>query len=230
MTGAAGPPVSRVLERVTSGHGEIVLRQCGTDFEIISNGVFLMDTRDGRSERLLVSAALTACASPAPRILIGGLGVGFSLAAAADQAAAAAIDVVEISPEIIRWHGSHLRPLAGRAWADPRVRVINADLVPWLAGQRDRYDAICLDIDNGPGWTVRDGNRALYGDDGLGRLHAALRPGGAVAVWSAAAVPAFEARLRRHFTAVQAHRVPVARGEPDVVYTGTRPPGPAGAG
>jgi spermidine synthase len=207
-----------VLERVVSGHGEIALRQSGADFEIISNGTFLMDTRDGRSERLLVREALAGCASPAPRILIAGLGVGFSLAEAVDRAGAAAIDVIEISPEIIRWHGSYLRHIAAAAWADARVTVINADVVPWLAHVREPYDAICLDVDNGPGWTVRDANQALYGDEGLGRLRAALTPGGSVAVWSAAAAPGFERRLRRHFTGVRACRVPVARGEPDVVY------------
>jgi len=214
---------ARVVERVSTAHGELVLRQAGTDFEIISNGVFLMDTRDGRSERLLVTSALAACRAAAPRILIGGLGAGFSLAAAAREASVAAIDVVEISPEIIRWHGSYLRDITALAWADPRVRVINADIAEWLAQRPGGYDVICLDVDNGPGWTVRDANRALYGDGGLDRLRAALSQGGTLAVWSAAADPKFEDRLRRRLTAVQTRQVPVARGEPDVIYLANRP-------
>jgi spermidine synthase len=207
---------------VRSARGELALRESGGHFEIISNGVFLMDTRDGRSERLLVDLAVAGCAAAAPRILIAGLGVGFSLATAVARPAAAAIDVVEISPDIIRWHGTHLRHLAGAAWTDPRVRVINADFVAWLAGRPGPYDAICLDIDNGPGWTVHDGNQALYGGEGLARLHDTLSPGGCVTVWSASADPAFEARLRRRFASVEVRQVPVRRGEPDVIYVATR--------
>lgn len=214
---------TRVVERVRTRHGELVLRQAGPDFEIISNGVFLMDTRDGRSERLLVRAGLGRCTSPAPRVLIGGLGVGFSLAAAVSQAAAA-IDVLEISPDIIRWHGTHLRHITAAAWGDPRVRVIRGDILAWLAGPAGRYDVICLDVDNGPGWTVREANQELYADSGLALLRAALSPGGSLAVWSAAAAPEFERRLRRHFGGVRPLRVPVPRGEPDVVYTAARPP------
>ena len=211
-----------MLERVESARGELALRQSGGHFEIISNGVFLMDTRDGRSERLLVDLAVAGCSAAAPRILIGGLGVGFSLAAAVAHAAAAAIDVVEISPEIIRWHDTYLRHIAAAAWADPRVSVLNADFVAWLGQRPGPYDAICLDIDNGPSWTVHDANQALYSGGGLGRLHAALSPGGCVTVWSASAEPAFEARLRRCFASVEVRRLPVARGEPDVIYAATR--------
>lgn len=219
MTGAFGSPAARVVERVPTGQGELVLRQCGTDFEIICNGMFLMDTRDGRSERLLVEAALAGCASGAPRVLIGGLGVGFSLMAAAQRADAAAIDVVEISADIIRWHDSYLRHLTAAARSDPRVAVINADITVWLPHRPAPYDAICLDVDNGPNWTVQDANQALYSDEGLLRLRDALSPGGCLAVWSAAEDPGFEQRLRRHFSRAGRQQVPVPRGEPDVIYT-----------
>ena len=88
---------SRVLERVATRRGELVLRRSGTEFEIISNGVFLMDTRDGRSERLMVTAALARCPATAPEVLICGLGVGFALAEAVSQARVTRVDVVEIS-------------------------------------------------------------------------------------------------------------------------------------
>jgi spermidine synthase len=228
LTGSELSGASRVLERVATRRGELVLRRSGTEFEIISNGVFLMDTRDGRSERLMVTAALARCPATAPEVLICGLGVGFALAEAVSQARVTRVDVVEISAEIIGWHATHLRHLAAPAWVDGRVHVINADVVAWLARRRGPYDVICVDVDNGPDWTVWDANQALYGDEGLRRVRDSLRPGGVVSVWSAAEAPAFEDRLRRHFTSVHARRVPVSRGQPDVVYLAERgDPGPA---
>jgi spermidine synthase len=211
-----------VLERIATARGELALRRSGSEFEIISNGVFLMDTRDGRSERLMVTAALGRCPATAPEVLICGLGVGFALAEAVSDPRVARMDVIEISAEIIGWHGTHLRHVAAPAWDDDRVHVINADVVAWLARPRDPYDVICVDVDNGPEWTVWDTNQALYGDEGLRRVKDSLRPGGVISVWSAAEAPAFEDRLRRHFTGVHAHRVPVSRGQPDVVYVAER--------
>lgn len=207
-----------ILERAVTPRGELALRRSGADFEIISNGVFLMDTRDGRSERLMVTVALARCPATAPEVLICGLGVGFALAEAVSHARVARVDVVEISPEIIGWHATHLHHLAAPAWDDGRVNVINADVVAWLTARRGPYDVICIDIDNGPEWTVWDANQVLYGDEGLRRVQDSLRPGGVVSVWSAAEAPAFSGRLRRHFTSVRAYRVPVSRGRPDVVY------------
>ncbi len=207
-----------VYERRDGENGELVLRGDGRDFEIISNGVFLMDTRAGESERLLVRAALERVARPA-RVLIGGLGVGFSLAEALRAPAARAVTVVEREAAVIGWHATHLRACTGGALDDPRVRVEHADLPSWLRdGTGGAYDVVCLDIDNGPEWTVTETNAALYGSAGLDLLAARLRPGGVLAVWSAGAAPAFEARLRERFTGVSARAVAVARGEPDVVY------------
>ena len=217
---AGGGP--RVLERIATRRGELALRRSGSEFEIISNGVFLMDTRDGRSERLMVTAALHRCPATAPQVLICGLGVGFALAEAVSKPRVARVDVVEISAEIIGWHATYLRHLAAPAWDDSRVNVINADVAAWLARQRGPYDVICLDVDNGPEWTVWDANQVLYGDEGLRRIRDRLRPGGVISVWSAAEAPAFEDRLRHHFTSVHSHRVPVSRGQPDVVYLAKR--------
>ncbi|HET9944209.1 MAG TPA: hypothetical protein VFR56_01055, partial [Actinomycetes bacterium] len=112
-----------VLERTTTPRGELVLRRVGEHLEVVSNGVFLMDTRDGRSERLLVRAALDVHPDPR-RLLIGGLGVGFSLVEAVAEPALTAIDVVEIEPDLVGWHATHLGHLTGAALADPRVRVV----------------------------------------------------------------------------------------------------------
>jgi spermidine synthase len=210
----------RSVERIATPRGELALLQRGPHFEIVSNGTFLMDTRDGRSERLLVRAALAARAAPTPKVLIGGLGVGFSLAEAVGHDTVAEITVVEIEPAVIAWQRAHLSAYADHAADDPRVALVCADLVRWLDEPGPDYDAICLDIDNGPQWTVTDDNRPLYSDAGLERLRGRLTEGGVLAVWSASRSRHFEARLRRHFAAIDIHEVPVSRGEPDVVYIG----------
>jgi spermidine synthase len=210
-------PDVEVYERRAGENGELVLRGDGQHFEIISNGVFLMDTRAGESERLLVRAALDRVARPAD-VLIGGLGVGFSLAEALVSPLTRTVTVVEREPAVIGWHATHLRHCSGGGVGDDRVRVERADLLGWLRATTGAFDVICLDVDNGPQWTVTEGNAALYGPEGLDLLGGRLRPCGVLAVWSATAAPAFEASLRERYTRVSAHPVPAARGEPDVVY------------
>lgn len=209
------------VERVVTDRGELVLRSRGGHYEVISNGVFLMDTRAGESERLLVRAALDAVPERA-RLLIGGLGVGFSLAEAARSAKPAEIVVVEIEPAVVAWHRTHLAPFNGGALDDPRVRVVTADILEWLREPGDPFDAICLDVDNGPDWTVFDGNAALYGVDGQELLRSRLRPEGVLAVWSASASPAYADLLAARIGPVDAYPVQVARGEPDLVYLARR--------
>jgi spermidine synthase len=210
----------RTVERVNGTTGELALRRAGPHHEVISNGVFLMDTRNGESERLLVTAALDLLHRPA-HLLIGGLGVGFSLAAATRSPQVTAVTVVEKEPAIIGWHRTHLRPHSQGALDDPRVRVRRADLLDWLRTTTDAYDALCLDIDNGPHWTVTDANAALYDDTGLRLLHRRLAPGGVLAIWSAGHAPGFTDRLRARFAQVTVRTVPVPRGEPDLVYLAT---------
>ncbi|MEV3926147.1 spermidine synthase [Actinomadura coerulea] len=218
--------VVEVVERAAGLGGELVLRRAGGDYEIISNGVFLMDTRNGESERLLVRAALDA-AAPGPggaaRVLIGGLGVGFSLVEAL-TGGVEHVTVVEREPAVIAWHATALRPWSRGALEDPRVTVERADLLEYVNSPgTGRFDAVCLDIDNGPDWTVTPGNARLYAATGLDALAALLAPRGALAVWSAGAAPAFEALLRDRFGSVEARPVPVPRGEPDVVYLARGP-------
>ncbi|MDG4823951.1 spermidine synthase [Asanoa sp. WMMD1127] len=206
-----------VVERVVTDRGELVLRRDAEHYELISNGVFLMDTRAGESERTLVRAALGA-AAPGARLLIAGLGVGFSLAEAVSSGQPAEIVVVEIEPAVVAWHDSHLAPYSGGALRDPRVRVVTADLGGWLATTDERFDAICLDVDNGPDWTVFDDNAALYGDAGTALLRNHLNPGGVLAVWSASASAAYISRLSATIGPVETVLTEVDRGEPDVVY------------
>jgi spermidine synthase len=206
--------ISQVLARVDGVCGELVLRRVGPHHEIIANGVFLMDTRNGESERLLVRAA--ADRMPAGgRLLVGGLGVGFSLREALTHPSVGEVVVVEREPAVIEWNTAYL----GNAGplADPRVRMVRADLLTWLPGA-GRFAALCLDIDNGPEWTVDEGNAALYASTGLTMLAEALVPDGVLAVWSAAAAPAFTAALARDFGPVETLEIPVPRGEPDRVF------------
>jgi spermidine synthase len=207
--------VADVIDRRAGEAGELALRQVGEHFEIIANGVFLMDTRNGESERLLVDAA--AAEMPlGGSMLIGGLGVGFSLRAALDHPRVGRVVVVEREAAVIDWNRGPLRAVHGDALADPRVRCVPADLVAWLGSET--FAAICLDVDNGPEWTVSPENAVLYNDSGLALLAGMLEPGGVLAVWSAAASEPFAERLRARFARVVVMTIPVPRGEPDVVY------------
>jgi predicted kinase/spermidine synthase len=216
----------RVIERVRTPRGELVLRRAGDEYEIISNGVFLMDTRETTSAQVLVEAALGACDRPS-RVLIGGLGVGVSLAAALAHPTVTRVDVVEVEEAVIRWNRTYLAGVHGHALDDPRSRIVHADLVEWLTAPEgapagSRYDAICLDIDNGPGWTVTEDNARLYLPPTFERVADLLGEGGVVSVWSAARDDRFEEVLADHVADVEVIEVPVPRGVPDVVYLGTR--------
>lgn len=221
---ASTSPVT--LDRREGPFGEVVLRERGADFEIIANGCFLMDTSDGRSERLLIDAALAALPEgrTAPAVLIGGLGVGFSLARAAAGERWGRIVVVEREQAIVDWHRrGPLDRISGAALADARTEILHTDLVAHLRTTTERYDALCLDIDNGPDWTVTDDNGNLYSPAGLADCLARLTPGGVLAVWSAQPSPAFEQALRNAgFSGVRTEEVAVARGVPDVVHLALR--------
>ncbi len=207
-----------VLERADGVCGELVLRQAGDHHEIIANGMFLMDTRSGESERLLVRAAADRMRAGGT-LLVGGLGVGFSLREALRLPDVGKVVVVEREEAVIRWNNG---PFGNAdALADPRTQCVHADLVSWLTASTDVFDALCLDIDNGPEWTLDATNASLYSPTGLRMLAARLARGGVLAVWSANVSQGFLDRLRSQFRAVEALEVPVARGEPDLVYVAT---------
>ncbi|MGW1719098.1 spermine/spermidine synthase domain-containing protein [Streptomyces sp. NPDC002156] len=216
-----------VLDRRDGPYGEVVLRRHGELLQIIANGCFLMDTSDGRSERLLMDVALDALdpGTPAPHVLIGGLGVGFSLAHAADEPRWGRITVVEREAAIVEWHrDGPLAAISARAFTDPRTEIVAADLVRYVNETCATFDALCLDIDNGPDWTVTEDNQSLYSQAGLASCARVLRPGGVLAVWSAQPSPEFEGTLRNAgFQRVRTEEVPVARGVPDVVHLAVRP-------
>ncbi|GAA1083961.1 spermidine synthase [Nocardiopsis composta] len=221
-------PEPQVVQRTEGvAGGELVLRRAGGHWEILSNGVFLMDTRDGASEREMVRAALDALpeGTAGARVLIGGLGVGFSAREALDHPRTGRVTVVELEPKVIEWHSGPLGPVAGHLPGEPRCELVCADLAVWLAEAAgraaaggDRYDVLCLDTDNGPDWTVREANGRLYEPAALDLIEAVAVPGGAVAFWSAMRAPAFAELLERRFGGVAEIAVPARAGEPDIVY------------
>ncbi|MEP6641867.1 MAG: spermidine synthase [Gaiellales bacterium] len=217
MTFAGDRPV--VVDRCQSPRGELVLRRAGEHFEVIANGTFLMDTRDGRSERTLVREAIAGKTDG--RLLLAGLGVGFSLDEALRGAAVAEVVVVELEATIVEWVRSHLNGLTEHGLDDPRVRLVVADILDVLETTADEFDAICLDVDNGPDWLVHEANAEIYSDATLELIGRRLRPGGRLAVWAAAPDDRFEARLRRRFASVASVAIAVARGPDDVVYVAT---------
>src|SRR5674476_1278722 len=175
-----------VVERVVGCCGELVLQRSDGHYEIVANGVVLMDTRGGGSERLHVSAAAVRMPPPG-RMLIGGLGVGFSLAAALAHPGVGHIHVIEREPAVLRWNRGPLASVNGGARRDSRVRTHEADVVHWLANAPvSSMDAICLDVDNGPEWLVSPGNAWLYANDGLCTAARVLSPDGVLTIWSAA--------------------------------------------
>ena len=128
---------------------------------------------------------------------------------------------MEIEPAIVEWHDLHLRRISGAALADPRTTVVIGDVADHLRTTSGDYDVICLDVDNGPDWTVTPSNAALYGDSGTAAIRSRLRAGGVLSVWGADRSPGYEAVLRRHFASVEVHEVSVQRGRPDVVFIGS---------
>jgi spermidine synthase len=220
---------AELVERRDGPHGEVALRRRGACFEIIANGCFLMDSSDGRSERLLVSAAVGMLSRPSgASLLIGGLGVGFSLAAAAADPRPGRITVVEREQAVIDWHtkgAAPLRRFAGGGHGDPRVRIVRDDVLRHARTAGERYDAVCLDIDNGPDWTVTDDNRGVYEPAGLAVLARVLTADGVLAIWSAALAPELVTRLAARFASVRTLEVPGPpgrRGEPDIVILAAR--------
>ena len=184
------------LQRATTALGdELALRERAGAFEIRCNGWELMSNRAHYSEQWMGRTACQRLPTNAPRVLIGGLGMGFTLRAALDVLPATAqVVVAEMLPEIIAWNRGVLAPLAHRPLDDPRVLVVCADVADLL--QPDSFDAIMLDVDNGPDAVMLRGNASLYAVEGVQRLRRALRQGGILAVWSASPAKLFAETLR----------------------------------
>uniref|UniRef100_UPI0035C9FF3E spermidine synthase n=1 Tax=uncultured Sphingomonas sp. TaxID=158754 RepID=UPI0035C9FF3E len=180
------------------GGDAMTLYRRGADFMIVVDRNELMSTRMNGSEEALGELACDRIARvAAPRVLIGGYGMGFTLRAVlARLGPAAEVVVAELVPEILAWARGPMAALTGDCLDDPRTRVFEGDVAAAIAERPGGYDAILLDVDNGPDGLVRAENNRLYVPRGLSRTRDALRPGGVLAVWSAGPDPRFVTRLK----------------------------------
>ena len=183
-------------------------------------GVELMSTRRFHSEERLAELACAPCvAMEAPRILIGGLGFGFTLRAALRTLPPGArVVVAEVVERVIGWNRNPAYPLAAPSLADPRTEIRHVDVRTVLSACRGEFDAILLDVDNGPDALTTRGNASLYSAAGVALAVAALRPGGTLGYWSAHPAPAFERTLRGAGLRVETHRVP-AHGKAGTLHS-----------
>lgn len=170
----------------------------GPDFFITLGHSELMTSRMSGSEEALADLACDRLGTnAAPHLLIGGYGMGFTLRAAlARLGAGARVTVAELVPEVIDWARGPMAELTATCLDDPRVDVVLGDVGAVIGGAARRYDAILLDVDNGPDGLTREGNDRIYSMAGLARAKAALRPGGVLAIWSAAPDARFTRRLK----------------------------------
>jgi spermidine synthase len=182
---------------VPGGSGELRLMRRGAEFSIMSGQNELMNSRRSGSEAALATIACERIrARQRPRILIGGLGMGFTLRAAlAALGAEARITVAELVPAVVAWARGPMAEIYGNCLTDPRVSIRESDVSRLISAGRS-LDAILLDVDNGPGGLARESNDALYGPEGLGAARAALRAGGILAIWSSGPDPDFARRVR----------------------------------
>ena len=193
------------VARVPGGGEELRLFRRGGDFMIVLDRNELMNSRMSGSEEALATMTCDRLAGrAAPRLLIGGYGMGFTLRAAlAVLGPGARVTVAELVPEIVAWARGPMANLTANCLNDPRVDLVHDDVAAVIAAGEGAYDAILLDVDNGPDGLTRTANDRLYSASGLSVARRALRPGGLLAVWSAAPDAAFARRLAQAGFAVE---------------------------
>ena len=207
--------------------GELRLKQRGTEFSIMLGTNELMNSRLSGSEEALASLACERIRGTlSPKMLIGGLGMGFTLRAAlAALGPDAKITVAELVPAVVGWARGPMAAVFGACLDDPRVDIRETDVGLLIrAGKAAAYDAILLDVDNGPEGLTRKENDALYDPRGLSQAHAALKRGGVLAVWSSAPDAGFTRRLTRTGFAVEEVKIRAngKRGARHTIWLATR--------
>jgi len=214
----------RTVATVSTKEGELQLRRRGErDFLIVIDGRVLMTSSERRSEEALATLACAPIVKrTAPRVLIGGLGMAYTLRAALDALpAAAAVVVAELTPEVEIWCRGELSQLTNAAVADPRVEVRIDDVAKIIStAARGEYDAIILDLYEGPHAATQRPDDPFYGRAALARSHAALVTGGILAVWSEEPDAGFARRFTAAGFVVATHALGSSRTH--VVYVGTR--------
>jgi len=200
----------RLIDTVTEHGTTLRLYQRGVDFSIrVDKAGDLMNSRTHHSEDILAELACTPIAGRRrPHLLVGGLGMGFTLAAAlAHSGPDARITVSELMPAVVRWNREYLGIVAGFPLDDERVSVLEQDVGKVMHEHKNGFDATMLDVDNGPDAFTRDDNDSLYGLRGLSNAYAALKPGGLLTVWSAFPDESFTQRMMKVGFDVEQRRV-----------------------
>lgn len=202
------PRIEIATARIPDG-GQLRLVRRGDEFSITLNGNELMNSRMSGSEEALATLSVDRLGTIAkPHFLIGGLGMGFTLRAALSKLGPAArITVAELVPAVVEWARGPLSEMFGGCLDDARVDVVEADVTDVIRAARSKYDAILLDVDNGPDGLTKGSNDWLYGLAGLSVAHAALKSSGLLAVWSAHPDPGFSCRLRDAGFAAEVHQI-----------------------
>ena len=217
---------------IPGSNTELTLSQRNDDFAIRISGLpgDLMNSRMHHSEDALAELGCDHLRSnPSARILIGGLGMGFTLAAALKIAGESAeVVVAELVPAVVEWNRGSLGQCAGRPLADSRSRVHLGDVAELIKQPAKPFDAILLDIDNGPEAMTHADNEWLYSQAGLHSIHEKLRPGGSVAIWSARADHRFAKRLAKAGFGVQSRTVRArpGKGSRHTIFVARKPGAP----
>ncbi|RUW24594.1 hypothetical protein EN858_28290 [Mesorhizobium sp. M4B.F.Ca.ET.215.01.1.1] len=213
--------------KTPDGGQELRLKQRGTEFSIMLGTNELMNSRLSGSEQALAKLACERIAGHQQRkILIGGLGMGFTLRAAlAELGPDASVTIAELVPAVIAWARGPMAGIFDGCLDDPRVTIQESDVGRVIGAGKSAWDAILLDVDNGPEGIVYKGNDVLYGATGLGQARAALRPGGVLAVWSQGPDSGFTRRLKQAGFAVEEvkARAHGKRGARNVIWIATAP-------
>jgi len=197
----------------------LTLRRSGDDFEIRLDLYQLMASGNSVSERALAEIVCARIVPLAARVLIGGLGMGFTLRAVLDGVGPAVrITVAELVPEVVAWNRTVLSHLAGRPLDDPRVTVAEQDVAAVIAANPAAFDAILMDVDNGPDAVLFANNRFLYSVSGVALILSGLAPGGVVGLWAATPSPDFERVLAAGGFAHECMTIAVADGLTHTLY------------
>ncbi|MFD7077526.1 spermidine synthase [Nocardioides sp. NPDC059952] len=211
-------------ESVIADGGLVLKHRADGHLELRANGIFVMDTRETSTEKALATRALELHPEP-KHVLIGGLGLGFTLEAVLTDPRIEAATVVEIEPRLVEWMRAGRIPHGPELLDDDRVRIEVADVAVVLReSPAATYDVVLLDVDNGPGYLVHDANGALYEAPALGDARRATAPGGTVVVWSAAKAPVLLEVMRHVFDDAEALSYPVdlqGHSETYWLYVGT---------
>lgn len=221
-------PWETLRETTARDGARLELRRRGHEYLILAGGYDLMSSEDESSSRAL---AELGCATLPPerasRVLVGGLGMGYTLRATLDRVGAkATVEVAELVPAVVEWNRELLGELAGHPLADPRTVVFEGDVRERIAAAPEHWDAILLDVDNGPDSLAHASNDALYRATGIAQAWRALRPGGTLGVWSFSDDAGFTRRLERQGFQVEVSRVKGStkgRGRYHVIWVARRP-------